>query len=215
MLFKKDIWWPDRITDKDVEFVTTRMYPSWALAGVCKKRDVLIQAGGCVGLYPRRQAEDFKHVFTFEPDLENFECLQKNIAGIKNITAFNAALWLFPDSKVNFFPKGYSTGFIGVDGSSVPSKFPWVQTVSIDSLVERLHLTACDGIQLDIEGSELQALQGGIETLKKFKPVLQLEMDKKFREDWTQDPVHNFVVDLGYLQHCKVGKDYIYVHKAG
>lgn len=56
-----------------------------------KGRDVVIQAGGCLGLYPRLFAQYFKHVYTFEPVAINFYCLVQNCQ-VDNVHKFNAAL---------------------------------------------------------------------------------------------------------------------------
>ena len=49
-------------------------------------------------------------------------------------------------------------------------------------------------IKIDVEGHELQTLQGAINTIKKHKPMLMVEI-YNFSED---DPVHKFIKELGY-----------------
>lgn len=44
----------------------------------CSKFDVVVQAGGACGMYPRLLAEFFHLVYTFEPDPYNFHCLVNN-----------------------------------------------------------------------------------------------------------------------------------------
>src|SRR6056300_829158 len=46
-----------------------------------KKFDVVVQAGGCCGMYPRFYKNYFKEVYTFEPDVLNFYCLDENCQG--------------------------------------------------------------------------------------------------------------------------------------
>lgn len=43
-----------------------------------KKKNLVVQAGGNCGMYPRLLAKYFTHVYTFEPDPMNFYCLVNN-----------------------------------------------------------------------------------------------------------------------------------------
>ena len=54
-------------------------------------RDVAVQAGGNLGLWPKRLAQEFRRVITFEPDPDNFAMLRHN-APERNIEAYQAAL---------------------------------------------------------------------------------------------------------------------------
>ena len=51
-----------------------------------------------------------------------------------------------------------------------------VPLTKIDTLVRQLGLPRVDFIKLDIEGAEREALKGGLETLRQFRPRLMLEM---------------------------------------
>ena len=54
-------------------------------------RSVAVQAGGCMGMYPRLLSDMFNAVYTFEPDPLNFHCLVANCQR-DNIVKMNAAL---------------------------------------------------------------------------------------------------------------------------
>ena len=56
------------------------------------RRRNVIQAGGCAGLWPLALSSLFDHVYTFEAGPTNFTCLQYNIRGVSNITAYDYAL---------------------------------------------------------------------------------------------------------------------------
>ena len=58
------------------------------------------------------------------------------------------------------------------DYRHVPS-YP-VPVVRIDDL----GLTACDFVKIDVEGMERQVLEGAVETIRRFKPILYVEDDR-------------------------------------
>lgn len=67
-------------------------------------------------------------------------------------------------------PDGYSGLFYVVDH---PHRSYQINVTTLDSYIDQLERVAF--IKLDIEGSELMALQGGINVLKKFQPVIVTE----------------------------------------
>jgi FkbM family methyltransferase len=47
-----------------------------------------------------------------------------------------------------------------------------VQTSTIDEVVDQLELTRLDYVKCDTESSKLKILDGGLETLRRYKPIL-------------------------------------------
>lgn len=130
----------------------------------CRGREVVVQAGGNCGLYPKLFAKYFKRVYTFEPDALNFHCLVNNCQE-DNIIKINAAL-------------GDTNKLVGINngckvntGAYTINEKGYIPTFTIDQLA----LDACDLIQLDIEGYEVFAIKGALETIRKFKPVISME----------------------------------------
>jgi hypothetical protein len=83
-------------------------------------------------------------------------------------------------------------------------------------LVDDIGLNACDLIHLDIEGYEYYAILGATETIKKFKPVVVLEvweqLENRFEED-INSKLHDLMLDLGYHHSqtlCEADKVYEY-----
>lgn len=154
-----------------------------------KKRDVIVQSGGCCGMYPRLWSEKFETVYTFEPDPLSFHCLVNNCQS-ERIHKFNAALgrergmiWLNQrDNKKNVGMHQVATNKTG--GDSVQ-----VQVMLIDDL----NLSACDVMQLDVEGYEFNVLKGAEKTIERFKPVIVVENPSV--------TVLNFLTNFGYQQY--------------
>lgn len=131
---------------------------------------VVIQAGGNLGLYPRLFSDFFDYVYTFEPDTRNFHYLTLNCQK-DNIYKFNAAL-------------GDKHAMVQVNRISRQNygmhKVDHVPEGTVPQLkIDDFDWQFCDMIQLDVEGYEEYILQGGIETIRKFKPLITLEKPNK------------------------------------
>lgn len=138
----------------------------------CKNRNVVVQAGGNLGLWPKRMSELFGTVYTFEPDPINFLALSLNTAGLGNVIKFQAALGN-QRGGINLGRAVKNCGAFYVEGKG---SFP---TLTIDDL----GLTACDLIYLDVEGYERAALLGAWKTIADHSPVIAFE-DKGLGEKY-------------------------------
>lgn len=158
-----------------------------------RERNVVVQAGGNCGLYPRLFAKYFKTVYTFEPDSLNFFCLVNNCQ-LPSIVKFNAALGAAPGMVAVKHAGPCNVGMHTVQESAVGS----IPQMTIDGL----NLPACDLIQLDVEGYEPNVIAGALETINKFKPVISCE---------NGGSVSQLLQTLGYEQKESVGADTIFV----
>lgn len=136
--------------------------------GLTKGRHVAVQAGGNLGVFPARLAQKFKAVYTFEPDAKLFPLMTAN-APAENIIRFQAALGAKPGF-VNTKRQTETRTHAGVTHISGAGIIP---TMRIDDL----GFQALDLLYLDIEGFEFFALQGAQETIRKFKPIVVLEVN--------------------------------------
>jgi FkbM family methyltransferase len=134
-----------------------------------KDRRTVVQAGGCVGIWPVRLSQFFSTVRTFEPEPVNFSCLEANTAHLANVIPVCAALGELEKRVSMVWPEmGRKAGNPGTfhvgDGSDAAM-------MTIDSL----ELDDCDLIYLDIEGYEVAALRGAAETIERCSPVIGVE----------------------------------------
>lgn len=198
----KNMWaWPDE-DEKLVqvfEHVSDIDYMMEFVAG----RNLCVQAGGACGVWPYRFSQYFEKVFTCEPMLENYQCLIENIEGLTNITPFNYALsyteqfgnMVWDRSEHNNYGAVYFEQGAG-----------YTQAIKIDDL----QLEACDLIQLDIEGHELQALKGAQETIERFEPVIVLEEKPLKQLKWDYDEPRKYLHNYGYMEVGRIHKDVIF-----
>jgi len=125
-----------------------------------------VQAGGNVGLWPRRLAAVFSRVITFEPDAITRECLLVNVP--PTVTVRPEAL-------------GEAIGWCGLSRKNLGShKVTDGSTVPVMT-VDALELDDLDLLQLDVEGYEWPALKGAADTLRRCRPVIHLELRDEIR----------------------------------
>lgn len=163
---------------------------------------VAIQAGGNCGMQVVKFADYFETVYTFEPDPVNFHCLVNNLP-YANVHKFQCCLG--DDHRmVRMVTLNNEIGGFHV--------YPYEGTIPT-LRVDDFNLSDCNFIQLDVEGYQLFALMGALETIKKFKPVISIELDWAFRYNVNEDDIKSFLRNLGYAQVDKYTSDYIYAYK--
>lgn len=156
------------------------------------RKEVVIQAGGAFGMYPRLHSKYFNRVYTFEPNPFSFYVLNQNCQ-LPNIYKYNAALGKEPSLiDLNMADvQNMGTHFI------MASTKEYIPVLTIDSFAwDRV-----DFIQLDVEGYEKNIIEGGIETIKKFKPAISGELGEHLID---------ILGPLGYKRRGKTGADTLF-----
>jgi len=163
-----------------------------------KQGDWVFDIGGCFGetsfWFSRLVGENGK-IFCFEPVPENYKVLEENLRTnrVENIVPVQMAVGDFT-GEVQIFGEGGSAA-ISETGSIVPC-------ITIDEFVSRLRVEKVDMIKMDIEGSELKAIKGAAETLKRFKPKLAISVYHR-GEDCVSIPLFIESLKLGYMVYLR------------
>lgn len=173
-----------------------------------KNKNIMIQAGGNCGFLLSKFVEHFNIIYTFEPDPINFYCLNQNVTS-QNVIKMQACL-------------GNTSATVKTQQLIRPERLHDIGGVHIAGegytptiLIDNLNLIGCDLIQLDVEGYELNALLGSIETIKKYKPVLCIEFCEKWlnRYECNSNKLYQLISELGYTQVDEYGSDKIFIYK--
>lgn len=170
------------------------------------RRNICVQAGGALGVYPAYLARKFNLVLTFEPNPASFRCLVNNVNDMANVAAFQAALSDDRGFANLLCPDGYenNTGawYIRPNGGAV-------SRMKLDDL----GLPGLDLLMLDVEGHELFALLGAMKTIRKYRPLILLEDKPRTRrnsgvaDDW----LDTFCGEVGYSRQGQVNNDQLLV----
>ena len=166
---------------------------------------VCIQAGGNIGVFPHLLSKEFEWFYSYEPDLANFRAMKLNTIG-DNVTCFFSAIGEKESKGIMrvIDPTNIGAHRIEFNDGVIP-----VETID-SKLYSEVGL-----IWLDIEGAELLALKGGIETIKAWKPVIVLEMAGHSERFYgiPESETEGWLKELGYEVATRIMNDVIYVNK--
>ena len=167
-----------------------------------KGRAVAVQAGGNTGVWPKKLAQFFDVVHTFEPDEDNYTCLDANCTE-DNIVKYNAALG-DRSCAVDLCREANNIGAHSIKGAGP------IPMMTIDSL----NLPRCDLIQLDVEGFEFFAISGGLETIKKYSPAIMVE-EKGLSLNYNLEAgaTLNLLSMHGYAVAAEVHRDFVMIRQ--
>lgn len=176
-----------------------------------EKGDVVLDLGACWGdtaLYFACKTGEQGKVYSFEFVPDNVKLFNINISLNPNLikqieliqhpvsNKSNDEIYFNdngPASKIELEPFAGQTGF--------------ATTISIDSFVKKNSITKIDFIKMDIEGAEPFALEGAIETIKRFKPKLAIAIYHSM-DDFVNIPKWINELNLGY----KLYLDHFTIH---
>jgi FkbM family methyltransferase len=205
-------WDPDDLRTAPSVLVNHGTYEATelrALLRIAEQCEVVFDIGANVGWYAVNLARVVSprggRVYAFEPIPTTFSSLQRNIA-LNNlahaITAEPIALGDAPGNADFFVPR--------VTGSVAASRRQILTTEdnarigarveTVDDVASRLNLSRLDLVKCDVEGGELMMLRGAQRTIDRFRPVLFLEMLRKWSRayDYHPDDIIAFLARLGY-----------------
>ena len=192
------------VPEKDehcIQAVLAEVSDLGASLDLCWQFRTAIQAGGNVGVYPMALAQKFERVYTVEPDAANYEALAINTASQPRVVIRRAAFG--QDHSKAAIDQIYPDN-IGAHQIKEGNEF---DVLPIDSL----GVTDCDLLQLDVEGSEHQAILGALATIEASWPVITLELKGHGeRYGYTDMDTINLLADMGYRIADRVNKDVIF-----
>ena len=169
---------------------------------ITPRRRRCIDVGANVGLYTYRFAQLFQYVESFEPIPSCTRII--NSSKLPNVTVHNKAL---------SNQQGQATLNIPATGepeatcfASLSNQFAEAHTLTVGlRTLDSFEFSDVDLIKIDVEGHELEVLQGGLDTLKRESPTLLIEIEQRHHLALGIEEIFSFIQELGYrgsfLQH--------------
>ncbi|MDZ4814885.1 MAG: FkbM family methyltransferase [Verrucomicrobiota bacterium] len=144
------------------------------LEKILKPGAIILDVGANFGYYSVRLAKTLNEncqVYAFEPNPEVFVQLSRNLElnELKCVSAFKMGV-------------GESVGFAGLEqekgntGAASLTSGSDIEVTSLDAFVDAQKIQSVSLLKLDVEGYELKALRGASNLLKKFHPIILIEL---------------------------------------
>ncbi|MER2190113.1 MAG: FkbM family methyltransferase [Solibacillus sp.] len=125
----------------------------------------------------------YEKIYSFEPGETSFAIIEKNFSNDERIECFNLGLW-DKESSLFFEDNGLDLGNkVSTQGNIE------IKVNSIDNLIQG----PVTFIKMDIEGAELEALEGAKTIIQKYKPKLAICIYHKYDDLWR---IPNYIKEL-------------------
>ena len=158
--------------DYILDRIDTWLLESYALKGFCEAMpgDTVLDCGtftGNTSLYFSQKVGPDGHVYGFEASPSTFVCYTKNMRELANVTPVHAAVH---NSCGTLFLAGDGDAGANVRYSSGVE----VPAISLDEFFRANGLARVDFIKMDVEGAEINALEGAQEIIRTWLPKMAL-----------------------------------------
>ena len=168
-----------------------------------------IDVGVYRGVYSYEMSKYSNIVHAFEPNPIIFDDLRDNLIKLKkNINLYNFAL-SDKSSKINLkvpirnknfkkenYEEYYKMGRATIHNENNMREFENVEIFS-KKLDEINFKNQISFIKIDVEGHEIEVINGAIQTINRFKPNLLVEIEKKYTQKNISESL-NYIISLGY-----------------
>ena len=186
-------------------YETEEMDMTLKLLNLLDKDSVIFDIGANLGWYTLNILKDMetRYVYCFEPIKETYLKLEEtlNINKLENYNIYNYGLYN-ENKNLEFF---YNTVESGASSIADLRELDTTKKVSctvmkMDDFIKENNIERLDFIKCDVEGSELFVYQGGIESIKKFKPIIFSEMLRKWSAKFNYHPndIIKLLESIGY-----------------
>lgn len=165
--------------------------------------DILGEIGANRGAATKLYAERCRFVFAFEANPATYQILKRYCKNQNNVKVSNLALW---KSKGTLDLHSTRQGSGRVDSIQGLYQISYVKTVRVDcDILDSLNLPVT-ALAIDVEGAEVEVLQGARETLRRTK-LVAVETHYDLRGEGTSESVCKLLGGLGYeiISKQKIG----------
>jgi FkbM family methyltransferase len=162
-------------------------------------RDSCIDIGANIGNHSLHFADFYEQVYAFEPYPKTYKLLEINAQLVRNLKTFNLGLSCSRASvcfDVN--PRNFGGSSIQMDNSNINSVGDRV-VIEVDRLdsIPEIKSVKIGLVKIDVEGHELQVLEGALQTIAKNRPVILFEQHPKDFLNGTSNVIQ-ILKTLGY-----------------
>jgi len=182
------------------------------------KDPIIFDIGSNIGAFTIWLAKYFPKgkIYSFEPQRLIFQMLCGNLAinNIFNVHAYNLAFGSnncriqFQEPNYNI-PNDFGTFSLVNNTINEKSENLIIDLYTVDNFISGMNINKIDLLKIDAEGMDLEILNSGIETIKKYKPAIFVEYfdnNKSF-----EDEINLFLSNLNYSSTI-IGNNILGIH---
>lgn len=179
-----------------------------------RRGDVVLDCGANMGTFVHEALDaGAKLVVAVEPSPGNVESMKRTFAreiADGRVIIYPKGVWNKDDTlELNVFGNSALDSFVMNTRSEAAGEKPTkvrLPLTTIDKLVAELGLEKVDYIKMDIEGAERQAIAGGAETIRKFRPRMSIATEN-LDDDYRAVPAAVRAIRTDYKQTCVLCRD--------
>lgn len=135
-----------------------------------EKNEIVLDIGAYVGSFTLAVARRAKKILAIEPDSKNYTCLQKNVSKFANVQTVKKGVWNSKKKLKLYLDSQYPVA----NSVVIPSgnNFIEIEVDTLDNLTSALGINKVDFIKMNVEGAELEVLEGAERVLKSTKKMV-------------------------------------------
>lgn len=170
---------------------------------------VIFDIGANVGTFLFHFENKLKpqNIYAFEPNGKLFQRLKRlfpkvNLSAVALSDENTTAQFKVPVIKGKVVTSRGTLNTDYIEKGEEKSFTETVEVVKLDEWMTKQSISKIDFIKIDVEGNEMKTLQGGKNTIQKFKPILMVEMEQRHHETpiWNEiSEVENWGFDAHFL----------------
>ncbi len=173
---------------------------------ILKNPQVIIDVGANYGTYSFFFSRLYPHakIFAFEPATSSYNILRKIIKSfhLDNVVPIKKGLGSKEEKKQIVMPMQYTILAYVSDGKTPnkQDKTEDIEITTIDNFCKKNNIKNIDFIKCDVEGFELNVLKGAEKSLRKFKPIVFVEIEERHTKKYGINPEEmlRFFKKIGY-----------------
>jgi FkbM family methyltransferase len=195
----RSTWWDNTAPD----VVASEIEPYWDAIGPRRDFRTVIDAGADVGLFSLHAAVRLPsaRIIAFEPSLRQRTLLRRNLAqnGLAGRVVIEPlALW-HERARLPFRTHGAISGVTAAAEQLAGLTFAETAAAEpLDAWAARTALRSLDLLKMDIEGAELEALEGARAVLTRYRPLVLIQAYHARGDARTLERCVSFLNALGY-----------------
>lgn len=158
-----------------------------------------IDIGANMGLYSFTFSKFCKQVEAFEPNFNCTKMLHAYADRKKNVKVYNVGLSNKNGNSVLYIPKIENRNTLNAGLGSVNDPGGERAKMQIElRCLDDYNFNNVGFIKIDVEGHELEVLNGATKTIQKNKPIIFIEIEQRHLKGKKIDQVINFILSFGY-----------------